>query len=55
MYENEADKETMLVTIGEYKELVRKSAEISVVAAILKSGLTTYATVDALNAIFSVE
>ena len=37
MYENEADKETMLVTIGEYKDLVRKAAEISVVAAILKS------------------
>lgn len=55
MYENEADNETMLVTIGEYKELLKRSSELDLVKGVLKSDGSAYSVVDILKTVLLVE
>lgn len=52
---NEPDNETMLVTIGEYKELLKCSTALGLVKEVLKSDGSSYALVDILKTFLLVE
>lgn len=54
MYENEADNETMLVTIGEYKELVRAHELVRIATGYLTQQDRSYTNLEPLYHLLGV-